>query len=279
MPRKKKAESKRCERLRLDGTPCKAWAVQGTDFCRKHQTDVKKSQNLATQKALASVGLLKQTKQTKDPTAKAGYRYSGALPKNSVPRYEGAVKDPNLLGLRDEVALLQMRIYELQEEIQRNESRAAWFKAYEHFQLFEEALKAQDSVQMSENLTILRRTLKHGVDKRHAWDEVRQTISLLKAVGESERKRMLELQQYMTIESALTMVSALVTEIRKHITAQDVLEAISSGISDLLNARKGFYRQYTDYLERSQKETEEFFGYKRVPTDDGSIALVKADEG
>src|SRR5436305_15207335 len=53
-------------------------------------------------------------------------RYSKCLPDRLIGRYEAAQRDPELVAMRDEIALVDVRIGELLSRLDSGESGATW---------------------------------------------------------------------------------------------------------------------------------------------------------
>jgi hypothetical protein len=92
------------------GERCRRPAVPGRNVCRYHGG--------ATPRGIAS------------PNFKHG-KYSKDLPKGLIARYEQAAQDPELLALRDEIALLDARMVELMHKLGGGEAdQEVWKEIY-----------------------------------------------------------------------------------------------------------------------------------------------------
>jgi hypothetical protein len=117
-------------------------------------------------------------------------RHSRYLPTRLASRYQQALSDPDLLSLRDEVALLDTRISTVVEALEAGESA-------------------------------------------EGWAEIRGLIRDRAAVAAAEQKRLVELEQYVTAEQAMTFVGALMASVRRHVDDQRALAAIASDLTRL----------------------------------------------
>lgn len=133
-------------------------------------------------------------------------RYSKHLPTRLGERYEAALKDPDLLALKDEIALTDADIARYLSEIEDDEpddmdaeERDAW-----------------------------RRKQNRARANVHALIENRRRLV------ETERKRLVDLQQMMTAEQAMTLLAAVEAVVRKHVDDRDTLANIAADIARLV---------------------------------------------
>ena len=123
-------------------------------------------------------------------------RYSKVLPGNIATRYETARNDPHLYALRDEVALVDARISEM--------------------------LGAMAEIN-------------HPPTATKMWPDVLQLIEQRRKLVESERKRLVELQQVLTLEQAQSMIAAIAESVRRHVSDRAALSAITDDLARLMH--------------------------------------------
>lgn len=161
------------------------------------------------------------------PNFKNG-RYSKYLPDRLSVRYEQAVNDPQLLELSHEVALIDARLSDLLNRIETGETGQLWqdiSKAWDEYKI-----KQDDSL-----LTKIDGYIKRGNDDYQVWDEIQATIEQRRRLVESERKRLVETQQYVTTIQAMTMISHVLAIIKDNVTDRETLQSISTGINRLVS--------------------------------------------
>src|SRR5579863_9488305 len=91
------SEDRQCAaHSKRSGSRCRKWAMRGHTVCRNHG-------------ALSPRGVA-------SPAFKTG-RYSRSLPARLVGRYQEAVADPELLSLRDDLALIDSRTSALLQRV------------------------------------------------------------------------------------------------------------------------------------------------------------------
>jgi hypothetical protein len=123
------------------------------------------------------------------PTLKTG-RYSKHLPTRLLATYDEAKRDPNILVLQDEIALVDSRISEL--------------------------LAIQEYAELP-----------------LSWPEITTLIEQRRKLVESERKRLVELQQVVTADQAMLLIRAVVASVREHVRDPATLRAITDDLARL----------------------------------------------
>jgi hypothetical protein len=153
--------------------PCRQPAVPGRTVCAYHGGK--------SPRGLAS------------PHWKSG-RYSRALPHALTAAYERVCSGPELLGLRDELALVDARMNAVLQGLAASGDAAA--------------------------------------DK--AWAEIYETIELRRRLVDTECKRLETLRTSIPAEEALAMVAALAASVKRHISDRAILAAITADIEQVL---------------------------------------------
>lgn len=155
-----------CGAKTRSGSPCKSHAVLGRTRCRMHGGAVPRGAAL--------------------PQTIHG-RYSKSLPTRLRERFDASERDPELLNLRQEIALIDSRTGQLLE-----------------------------------------------LDDPDGWPEIVSLIEQRRKLVETERKRLVEMQQMITAEQAAVLIAALTDAVRRHVDDPDALAAIASEFDRLL---------------------------------------------
>jgi len=170
------------------------------------------------------------------PGFKTG-RYSKHLPSRMLANYEAAKSDPELLAMRDEVSLIDARLADLLDRAHAGESAASWRAVQETYQKFRTALARKDLLEMSSLIQQFGAQLSEGVGEAEAWDEIRACIEQRRKLVESERKRLIEMQQMVDADQAMALVRSLVASVREHVHDPAILRAITADLGRLSLAR------------------------------------------
>jgi hypothetical protein len=166
-------------------------------------------------------------------------RYSKYLPDRLLGRYQEALADPELLSLRDDVALVDGRLTELFEQLDTGRSEALWEELQEAYRELTRAIGTQDTTRLRAQLTRLGDLLDQGASDHVLWQEIVELQEHKRRLGESERDRLVKMQQMITVERTMALLAAVASEIKRHVSDPNVLAAISAGIRGLVAGNAG----------------------------------------
>lgn len=200
------------------GKPCKFAPVPGRTLCRYHG-------------GLSLMGAA-------NPNFKHG-RYSRVMPQRLLDVYQASLKDPDLLGLRNEIASVDARLSELFGSMDTGDSTSVW----RELQGFEEELakaeRSNDVATMGVIMRQMRQSIRRGAAIGDVWEEIFQTQNHRRKLVDTERKRLQAMNATITAEQALSLVAAVVDIIRRFVTDRSTLAAISNELNILLNRDSG----------------------------------------
>lgn len=154
--------------------------------------------------------------------------------------YESAKLDPELLALQDEVALIDSRLIDLMKRVDTGESGATWKAVGDKFRAYQSALhsgKKDSEAEASDLLHDLHMLIVDGATDEAAWSEIRSVVNQRVRIVESERKRLVEMQQMVGADQAMLLVRALVSAVREHVRDPAILRAITDDLGRLTLAR------------------------------------------
>lgn len=204
-------ERKRCGAKNRDGTPCKTWAMPN-GRCRMHGG-----------KSLAGPA---------SPMFKTG-RYSKVLPGRLLARYQEAAQDEELLALREDVALIDARLADVLSRVDTGETGASWQAARAGLKVVRRAIGDNDPVALRKGLAALGDAIDQGAADYAAWGEIGRLLEQRQRLAESERRRLVEMQQMLTAEQAMTFLAAVLDSVRQHVTDRKVLAAVSAELASI----------------------------------------------
>lgn len=166
-----------------------------------------------------------------NPNTKSG-RWSKDLPTRLAAKYEAALADQKLLELRDELAVIDTRLSELLGKVDTGEAGALWDRLRKV--LAELRAAKGDPDKQRDLLSEMMKLVEGGAEDWMTWDDVFRTIERRARIAESERRRLVEMQQMMSNEQAMTLLAAVVDTVRRHVTDRDALKGISADLSRLI---------------------------------------------
>lgn len=174
------------------------------------------------------------------PTFRTG-RHSKDLPAGLLDRYQLAHGDKTLIGLRDEVALVDARTGTLLQRLDGTGAGAAgWKSAAGHLTALKDAIAAggKDPAPFKAALAALDACIGKGIAEASLWTEILHLVNMRRKLVDTESRRLKTLHQMVTTDQAMAFVSALATSVREHVKDRKALAAIQSDIARLL-ARPG----------------------------------------
>src|SRR5581483_3937130 len=171
----------------------------------------------------------------KSPHFKHG-RYSKYLPTKLAARYTEAAADKDLLELHAEIALIDARLSDVLERIHKGESGTLWEQIGIEFDKFKRAQVIKDTDEARAALAALDRLITEGIADYAAWKEVFELVEQRRKLVESERKRMVEMQQMISMERALILIGAIGETIRRHVADNQSRQRIAADIARLVGS-------------------------------------------
>jgi len=204
-----------CTAKKTNGDPCKAQAVTGRKVCRVHGG--------MTPRGMAS------------PHYKTG-RYSKFLPARMAGRYEEARADGELLALREDISLVDARLADLLGRVDTGESGALWNSLQAARLELLACKQASDIKGQMSALNLMMELISQGHADYRAWGEVAAVLDQRRRLVESERKRLVEMQQMISSERMMVLLGAVVGVIQEHVTDRTILSGITTGIQKLITA-------------------------------------------
>lgn len=203
----------RCGAKTRDGDPCKLPPVTGRTRCRMHGGRVPQG-----------IGL----------TATLTGRYSKHLPTRLAARYHEAEADPDLLNLRGEISLTDTRLADVLARVDTGESGRLWRTLRETHTALIRARVDRDDAAVQVHMRALGDLIGKGFADTVAWSEIAGLIDQRRRLVESERKRLIDMQQMLTVERAMALLGAVVEVVRRHVTDPKALRAVAEDLTRLI---------------------------------------------
>ena len=188
------------------GERCKKDAVDGGDVCHIHGGK--------SLKGMAS-GRFEHGRYSKLPAA-------------LLQAYEQAQADTELLNIRQDIALTDTMLNNALPRLDTRESAKAW-------QLIQKAVDGLEKAFANEDYggcVVLLRQMNDLINERREQfaveQEIRDGLEHRRKLVESERKRLIEMQQVVTSEQAMILVSGLLEAVRQNVNDRHILANIQS---------------------------------------------------
>lgn len=168
------------------------------------------------------------------PSLKHG-KHSKYLPARLKDAYETAQADDDLLALRSEIALTDARLNDVLGRVETGEAGATYRKLQVTYADLMDALAAKNAADQAVALRAIGDLIERGMADYAAWDEIGRLMEQRRRLVETERKRLVDMQQMITSERAVLLITTIAGIIRDHVTDTHTLANISRAIGALLN--------------------------------------------
>jgi len=164
-------------------------------------------------------------------------RWAKYLPQNLSERYEAAKEDTELLSLHDEAALLDTRLSILLDTIDTGEAGGLWRRLSVEVGKYKQQIKrfrGKPPEEITDEFhSVILPVIEQGASDSEKWKEIRDIIAERKKVVESERRRLVEMQQIMTLTEASALQRAIFEIIRNEVKDPSVIQSIATQIKAL----------------------------------------------
>lgn len=146
--------------------------------------------------------------------------------------YLRAIRDPEILSLESEIALIDLQL----DRLIKQPGNAEWDEVKRLVEACDVAIQANNRVAFGQSFMELRALANGAVDTDRAWGKINGLTDRRRVLVESERRRLVEQNMFMTREEAHRHASSLLAIITKHVTDREVLQAIISDWREVMEA-------------------------------------------
>jgi len=136
------------------------------------------------------------------------------------------------------VALLQASIQDKLAELAAEQAGPAWSTILHRVEKLLKNVKSWDWTRQERELTALAEAASQRRNEEVVWAEIRRLLDQKARLATLEHRRLVYLQQTMTVEQALTLAQVLGGIVRRHVTDTKVLEAIRSEWNEVTTAEQ-----------------------------------------
>lgn len=157
------------------------------------------------------------------------------MPMRLLERYNEALADPELISLHDDIALTEARIEDLLKRVDSGESGKLWHDLNATWEAFQQARTLGDTETMAVHLATLGTLIPRGAADYGAWHEITAALEQKRKLADSERKRLVEMEQMVTAGQAMNAFSAIIESIRTHVHDRTTLAALSADLARIAN--------------------------------------------
>lgn len=110
------------------------------------------------------------------------------LGRRRLTELERALTDPELVSLRQELAVVDMRIAELRERTASGEGRRAWGRLRRRLEVLQIHIGEAKWDRVQETATEMKRIIEDGATDYERWQEIESLLELRRKLADTERK-------------------------------------------------------------------------------------------
>ncbi len=160
-------------------------------------------------------------------------RHSKDLPTRLAGRYQASRNDPDLLNLSEEIALTDAFIEDARRGLDHGESGRLFAELKVVWDDLTAAQRVKDTIAVSQAIGEIGTLIRHGVAAYAARNEAADLIERRRKLVDSEGKRRVAMQDTITSEKAILLVSVLLESVIKNVSDPAALAAITADFGAL----------------------------------------------
>ena len=143
-----------------------------------------------------------------------------------------ARSDPELLNLRDELAMARAHLYQLLETLGSNDGPGAWGKA-------RAAVRRLKSARSERGRASAIRQLDEALDaaaaERKTWKAIEAAMDQVRRLSAAELRRMVKMRELIPTEEAMLFAQTLLIAVRDNVKDPEVLQRIQDTMNVTLD--------------------------------------------
>lgn len=161
------------------------------------------------------------------PSFKTG-KHSKYLAIRHLGAYEEFRNNPEKLNQQDEIALVDTRIADLMGRIDSAEAGIWWKRARKAYDDLMVQMRKGNNEAVAACLNDLNRFIGAGSQDYAVWDEIIRLVDQRRRLVESERRRLVEMQQMITSQEAWVLISALMESVNENVSDPAIRARVNS---------------------------------------------------
>jgi len=172
-----------------------------------------------------------------NPNTRSG-RYSRDMPTRLYARYEVALTDPELTSVRKDVALLHSMIDDRLAAWAEQQADPDWSITLDQVEKITKHWKTWDWTTMERELGLLADTVSQRRSEADVIFEIRTLIDQRAKLAAQEHRRMLDLNQVLTVEQVVTLARTLATIVNRYLPDEETKNAINAEFSKVMSTHR-----------------------------------------
>lgn len=161
-------------------------------------------------------------------------RYSKYVPIGLMDTYNELFADPEALAMNHEIALVDTYITQLIESLGDYSSPELWEQLQAQVIEYKKAQK-DDKGPLLEYIL---EQIEAGASYVSKWDTLHKAVEQRRKLVADERKRRIEMEQFVDVQQAMTVVSGLLESVRENVKDRNVLNSIQADFVRLVGSAR-----------------------------------------
>jgi len=204
----------RCKMIKRDGERCKNPVRHGWTVCRSHGAGYPDRPGGLNDKQVTTA------------------RHIQHLPNRLIEKYEEFITDPEYISMREEMALVDTRIAERLEMIDSSDTEQAWIKIQRVKSILDKKnIKGEDILTCRAELE---RALEISADVS-VWGEVLELVERRRKLAETERRRVKDAQEMLTLQEANMFVATIMNIVMNRVKDPQTRRAIADDMKRVMS--------------------------------------------
>lgn len=159
-------------------------------------------------------------------------KYSHCVPQQLEVNYQAMLKDPEILSLKEDIALQRAHMLHALQQIDFKEVGVHFQQLGKHMKTLKTAIRQGKVADLNAAIASIESILEDEGRNRDLWADVQANEELIRKLVETEHRRMVDNQYMMTVEQGMGLVAGLASIVRRHITDETIKSLTAQTILD-----------------------------------------------
>jgi hypothetical protein len=227
-----------CGAAKDDGTLCQNVCGACLEHCgafsRTTGRPCRKPRSNGTSRCITHGGASRKMQAAGRYTGKSQSKY---LPKELQAQYAEIMERPDLLSLRNEIGLVQIRINQLTQQLSTKASSTIFSDLGESWNDFKAAMSSADRNELLRLRGEIDAKILEGAAIGEKWAELIRVTKDKGHLARVEMENMIDANLMVSVEAVIMMLGVIGETAQKHVTDKKALAAITNELAKLLGAK------------------------------------------
>lgn len=155
-------------------------------------------------------------------------RRANYLPDTLADKYRDAVNDPELLNMREDLGLIELRMAQLMGKLETDDPKAKWREFKLLLSTAQSEIANGESAKALAAMVLMEGIADANLAEYAVWKEITDLMESRRRVMESESNRLVRMQQMITSEDVFKLVERLLSAIKRYVKDPNTYAAIAN---------------------------------------------------